>query len=59
MPTNSAVTFSMSNEITPLVESLEWGPLQSKEKLKQIVVAAEQLAIAAREPDENVYYIGT
>jgi hypothetical protein len=59
MPTDSAALMSLSDKITALIKSLDGDDVKAKEQHKQIVVAAEQLAIAAREPDENVYHIGT
>lgn len=59
MPTDPSAVLTLTQQIASLAQSL--APDGSNRKLihQQIAVAAEQLAIASREPDENVYYIAT
>lgn len=59
MPTNPAEINSLAKAIATAAEQFASGDASTKEQLAALVVSAEKLAIAAREPEENVYYIAT
>lgn len=59
MPTDTESISDLSNEIARLSEAFADSLYKNKGLQRQIVVAAEKLAIATREPDENVYHDAT
>lgn len=59
MPTNPAAISSLAKAIATAAEQSATGEYSTKEQLAALVISAEKLAIAAREPEENVYCIST
>lgn len=59
MPTDTESIIELSNEIARLSAAFSDSLYKNKELQRQIVVAAEKLAIATREADENVYHDAT
>lgn len=59
MPTDAASIARLSKEISDLARTFEDSSNGDINVQQQIVLAAERLAIAAREPDENVYHTAT
>ena len=60
MPTDDAVVFQLVHDIGKLVHKLPYhgSSMNSAERAK-LVRDAERLAIAAREPAENLYFQAT
>lgn len=59
MPTDTAAIAHLSHEISELSKGFADSSHSDIKLQQQIVLAAEKLAIATREPDENVYYTAT
>lgn len=59
MPTDTAAIAGFVNVINASVAPLLAGSPLPEEQRAALALAAEKLAIAAREPEENVYYIAT
>jgi hypothetical protein len=59
MPTDTKSTTVLSNKIARLPKEFADSFYKKKELQQQIVIAAEKLAIATREPDENLYHDAT
>lgn len=59
MPTDTAAIAGLVNVIKASVAPLLDGSPLPEEQRAALALAAEKLAIAAREPEENVYYIAT
>lgn len=57
MPTDANAILDLSNSIAQLSKKFEGGAVPPKDVQDALVLAAEKLAIAAREPDENMYNI--
>ena len=55
MPTDARAIVKLSQTIATLAENFKDGPVPKKECQDALVRAAEQLAVAARDPDENMY----
>lgn len=59
MPTDKKAILDLSQSIAILSRNFEEGTSPRKEVQDALVKAAEQLAIATREPDENMYHISS
>ena len=59
MPTDSQALSNLMHEITSSAAPLLEGSQPTEAQRQALIVAAEKIAIAAREPEENVYYIAT
>ncbi|KAK9784077.1 putative O-methyltransferase [Seiridium cardinale] len=57
MPTDTTSIIALSKTIIDLAQKFDNSATPSKEVQQALVLASEQLAIAAREPDDNVYNI--
>ena len=57
MPTDVNAILDLSKSIAQLSRSFENGAVPPKDVQDALVLAAEKLAIAGREPDENMYNI--
>lgn len=57
MPTDTNSIIALSKSIGKLAREFENGATPSKEVQQALVLASEQLGVAAREPDDNVYSI--
>ena len=57
MPTEVNAILDLSKSIAQLSKGFENGATPPKDVQDALVLAAEKLAIAAREPDENMYNI--
>lgn len=57
MPTDTESIISLGRSISDLAQKFANGATPSKEVQQALVLASEQLGIAAREPDDNVYNI--
>lgn len=59
MPTDVDAISKLSREIATLSKEFEDGKTPQKSVQDALVSAAEKLAIATRDPDENMYYIAS
>lgn len=59
MPTDTQAIHDLSKEIAELTDEFENTSKEDMIIKRQILLAAEKLAIATREPDENVYHVAT
>lgn len=60
MPTSNSAVFDLVQAIGLLVNKLPYnGSSLTNKQRAELVGNAERLAIAAREPFENLYYLGT
>ncbi|KAI7978292.1 hypothetical protein EIK77_001235 [Talaromyces pinophilus] len=57
MPTDVNAIIALSKEVAELSKKYESGAEVSKNEQNALVHAAEKLAIAVRDPDENMYNI--
>jgi hypothetical protein len=57
MPTDLNAILDLSKSIAQLSRNFENGAVPPKDVQDALVLAAEKLAIATREPDENMYNI--
>lgn len=57
MPTDTSAIVELSQTIATLAKKFETSPVLEKEWQDSLVRAAEQLAVAARDPDENMYHL--
>lgn len=59
MPTDTGAILKLSRSIAALSKEFEDAKIPEKSVQDALVSAAEQLAIATREPDENMYHIAS
>ncbi|KAF2203259.1 S-adenosyl-L-methionine-dependent methyltransferase [Delitschia confertaspora ATCC 74209] len=59
MPTDTGAILELSKTIGSLAQTLDKCAVSNKQVQAALIVAAEKLAIATREPEENVYHIAT
>lgn len=58
-PTDNDAILELSQTITTLSRDFEDGKIPDKQTQNALVNAAEQLAIATRDSDENMYYFAS
>lgn len=59
MPTDSEKLRPLFEEIQRSLDTFEKGDFSNHNERLKLISAAEKLAIAAREPEENLYYTAT
>lgn len=59
MPTDNSEIYFLLEALRAAAKPLTETHTLSEKQRQELVLAAERLAIAAREPEENVYFIAT
>ena len=58
-PTDTDAILELSQTVAALSKQFEHGSIPDKQTQNDLVIAAEQLAIATRDTDENMYYFAS